>query len=246
MVYGLRRIEAIQETPLKDCGLNLLQPEDGYRFSVDSLLLVEFTRIPKDAHVLDIGTGSGVIALCIARRYPRSKVLGIEIQEGLFRLAQENVRRNRLETQVEVIHGDIARARELFSAGMFHCIVANPPYREPFSGRLCPNAQEALSRHEILLDLETLVESARYLLRPGGYFTLIYPAERSAVLFYALVGSRLQPKRVRFVHHRPGQDSRLVLVEAIKDARPGLRIMPPLFLNKASRDLSLTGHKKCC
>lgn len=220
-------------THLKEFGLDILQPRDGYRFSMDSLLLVDFVTLRPWTKVLDIGTGCGVIALCLARRFENVELAGIEIQSSLFRLAMENVLRNGLEARIRIVNGDIRDCGEIFSAGSFHAVVSNPPYRSPDSGRLCPNAQEALSRHEIMLDLNLLLESVRYLLCPGGHFFIIYPADRAAMLLANLGHFRLEPKVIRFVHPRPGSEARMCLVDAVKDARPGgLRVRPPLYVNE--------------
>ncbi|OCC15153.1 tRNA (adenine37-N(6))-methyltransferase TrmN6 [Dissulfuribacter thermophilus] len=224
-------MEKFSDTYLRDFQLNILQPREGYRFSVDSILLTNFVRAPKEGRLLDIGTGCGVIALCLARLYPNLKIVGIEIQRQLYEIARENVKRNDLSHQVEIIHGDITKAREIFEAGSFQVIVTNPPYRDPLTGRLCPIAQEALSRHEILLDLNSLVKAIRYLLCPGGHIFMIYPADRAGILLHELVEARLEPKRIRNVHPGPNDEARMFLVDAIKDARKGgLRVLPPLFI----------------
>ena len=222
---------ACQNTYLEEFGLNILQPCDGYRFSVDSLLLVDFVNLRPGSKVLDIGTGCGVISLCLARKFASVSITGIEIQASLFELAKENVLRNDLTHRVHIINGDIRDAEGLFSPGEFDVVVTNPPYRPPDTGRLCPNAQEALSRHEILLDLNVLLNGVRYVLRPGGRFFCIYPADRAATLIGSSAQARLEPKAIQFIHPKQGSEARMFLMEAVKDARPGgLRVRPPLYV----------------
>ncbi len=218
-------------TMLKAFDLALLQPVDGYRFSVDSLLLVDFVRVPKDSKILDIGTGCGVISLCLARRQESASFVAIEIQESLFLLARENVKNNRLGDRVSVIKGDINDAYDKFNAGEFNVVVSNPPYRTPDSGRLCPHSQEALARHEIFLELPSLLKAVRFVLCPGGLFFLIYPSERLGILIHGLSENGLEPKRLQFIHPNSARQARMVMVEAVKDGKKGgLRVMPPLFL----------------
>ena len=219
------------DTPLRDFGLRLLQPREGYRFSVDSLLLVDFMVPKRGARVLDIGAGCGVIGLCILKRFSKAHVTFIEIQDQLFELLVENIKKNGLEECAKAIQGDFTDFRRLFPPGQFDLVVSNPPYRTPESGRLCIEAQEALSRHEITLGLETLLRGVRHVLRPGGHFYIIYPADRGGVLMAQLIGHGLEPKRFQPVYPKPGKEARMCMVDCVKDGRPGgLHILPPIYV----------------
>ncbi len=221
----------VSATSLKDYGLELLQPEDGYRFSVDSLLLVEFMSPKKGAKLLDIGAGCGVIGLCALRRFPTVHATFIELQKGLFQLLVTNIEKNGMKAHARAIHGDFSAFRVLFPAGQFDVCVSNPPYRTPESGRLCLDAQEALSRHEITLGLETLLGGVRHVLKPGGHFYIIYPADRAGRLIAQLVGNGLEPKRLQLVYPRPGREARMCMVDCVRDGRPGgLHILPPIYI----------------
>lgn len=214
-----------------DHGIRLIQPEKGYRFSVDALLLAEFARIRQGERVLDLGTGCGVIALLIARRHPTAVVTAIELQPELAALARENVHRNGLEDRVEIIEGDLNKSRSFLKAGHYGAVVSNPPYRSPASGRLCVEPTEARARHEILTDLDRVLETGRHALRPGGRIFLVYSADRSVRLLSGMRRLRLEPKRLRFVHARPNCRASLVLVEGVKDAGEELHVLPPLILH---------------
>ncbi len=127
----------------------LLQPEEGYRYSIDSLLLADFANPKPRDKVLDIGAGCGVIAILLAKRCNSISVVAIELQEDLSRMAEENVRRHGVDDRVEVVCGDVTQFRSLFPAGSFDYVVSNPPFRSASSGRICPNPQEAVARHKI-------------------------------------------------------------------------------------------------
>ena len=218
-------------TELRSYGLKLLQPRDGYRFSVDALLLSDFSRVKKGSRVCDLGAGTGVISLIIAKREPCCQMHAVEIQDSLFKCLQENIFINHVEN-VTPHELDIKKVKEKLSAGSFDHVLSNPPFRPPGSGRLCINSQEALSRHEILITLSGIIDASRWLLRPGGRFSLVYPAERLAYLMRLMSEKGLEPKRLRCVYPKTGQKARLVLVEGVKDAGVELRIEPPLFLNE--------------
>ncbi len=218
-------------TCLRDYGLKILQPREGYRFSVDSLLLAEFAKLKKRAKVVELGAGCGVISMILAKRYPESSITAVEIQEGLYRLLEANIQLNLLRN-IQPLFMDMKKLPDLMNAGAFHHVIANPPFRRPESGRLCLDSQEALSRHEILINLEELLDVTRFLLKPGGRCTLIYPAERISELIFKLCQRRLEPKRFQFVHPDMKNKARLVLVEGVKDAGSEAKIEAPLFMNQ--------------
>ncbi|NDY42467.1 tRNA1(Val) (adenine(37)-N6)-methyltransferase [Dissulfurirhabdus thermomarina] len=226
----------LTEDHLAADGLRLLQPRRGYRFSLDALLLADFARLRPGDRVADLGTGCGVVALVLARRHPRITVTAVEIQPRLAALARENARRNGLDRRVSVVEADMAGLPAEVPAGTFDHVVANPPFRPPGAGRLCPDPEEAQARHEIRVDLGGLVAAARRLLRPGGRLTLVYAAERAVDLLTALRGARIEPKRLRWVHPGPGAPARLLLVEACRDAGVELAVLPPLVLSPPEND----------
>ena len=216
---------------LEDMGLDISQPDTGYRFSVDSLLLADFCNPPRRASVLDLGTGCGVIALVIARKFLDTEITAVEIQKELVELARQNVIRNRLTDRIRIIQGDLNRTGDFIKAQSMDYVVSNPPYRPPVSGRISMNSMEALARHEILTDIDRVTQAARYALRPGGRFSVIFPAERVAGLIASLISNRLEPKRMRMVHPSPERRARMCMVEACRDAGRELHVMPPLFIN---------------
>jgi tRNA1Val (adenine37-N6)-methyltransferase len=219
---------------VEDMGLDISQPQEGYRFSVDSLLLADFCRLSPGSRVLDLGTGCGVIALVLARKFPDAEITAVEIQEKLVELAVRNILQNEMDNRISVIHGDINSIGNFLKAQSMDHVVSNPPYRPPVSGRICANSMEAVARHEILTDIDRVIEAARYALRPGGRFSVIFPAERIAGLLASLVDNRLEPKRMRMVHPAPDRKARMCMVEACRDSGRELHILPPLFLNFSS------------
>jgi tRNA1Val (adenine37-N6)-methyltransferase len=221
----------VTESCLRDYGIKILQPRYGYRFSVDSLLLADFIRLRKYDHILDIGTGCGVIAMVLAKKHSNVKIVALEIQKDLARIAEKNIHLNHMDGQIAVDELDLNRIPEIFSSGSFDHVVANPPYRSPVSGRLCKNSQEALARHEILTDLNQILSAVRYALHPGGRVSLIYPAGRAAKLLASMHELSLEPKRFRTIHPELNLPAKLILVEGCKDAREELKVLPPIFLN---------------
>lgn len=210
--------------------IKLYQNKKGYRFSVDALLLYSFVNVKNAGNIIDLGAGSGVIGLLLAKKYTGSKVLLLELQESLFRLAERNIDINNLQENVHAILSDINDIRQVLAPQSYDIIVCNPPFRKPESGRISAGEEKAIARHEMRLKLADLADAASYLLKPRGRFFMIFHPERILEVADTLRLKRLEPKRIRFVHNDAGAESRIVMIEAVKGGRPGLKIDNPLYI----------------
>jgi tRNA1Val (adenine37-N6)-methyltransferase len=210
--------------------IKVYQNRDGYRFSVDALLLYSFVTMKHAKDIVDLGAGSGIIGLLLARKYTEARVALVELQESLSRLAERNVELNRLKERVEVISTDIKHVRTLFQTMSFDLAVSNPPYRKPATGRISVGEEKAVARHELRIKFSDLAESVSWLLRARGRFFMIYHPERILEAMDTLRLNRLEPKRVRFVHNDRGSGSKIVLIEAVKEGKAGIKIEKPLFI----------------
>ena len=215
---------------LRLAGLKIIQADAGYRFSLDPVLLCAFARIPRGARVVDLGTGSGVIPLLLARQGVAATLLGIEIQQELAERAERNVLLNDLQEQVTILRGDLRQPQPQLPPQAFDVVLANPPYRQPGTGRVAPAAERAAARHELAGGLDDFLAAAGRLLRDGGRVYLVFLAERLAELLEAMRQRQLEPKRLRCVHSRSGDPARMVLVEGRKRGGCGLLIDPPLYI----------------
>jgi tRNA1Val (adenine37-N6)-methyltransferase len=220
--------------------VKVYQNRQGYRFSVDAVLLYAFVNMKYVRHVADLGTGSGIIGLLLARKYPSARVTLVELQESLYRLVVENIQINGLEGRVQAVLADIRHMREKFEQMSCDLVVSNPPFRKPTTGRLSVGPERAIARHELALKFRDLAGAASHLLKVKGRFFMIYHPERLSEVFEMLRESRLEPKRIRFVHNNAGAESKIVLIEAVKEAKPGVKIERPLFIYH--EDGSYTGE----
>jgi len=210
--------------------VKLYQRKDGYRFSVDALLLYSFVNVRHVKAAVDLGAGSGVIGLLLARKYIAARILLVELQPSLYRLTERNISLNGLGERVSAVMMDVAHLHEKCPAMSYDIAVSNPPFRKPTSGRLSRGEERAVARHELRLRLPELAKSASYLLRARGRFFMIYHPERVVEVFDSLRAEGLEPKRIRFVHNNVDSVSKMVLVEAVKDGRTGLKTERPLIL----------------
>lgn len=217
-------------------GLTLHQSTHGYRFALEAFLLADFVPAPASDPLIDLGTGCGVVALLLARRFPRLCCVGLEIQRSLVVLARQNVVCNGLEHHIGIVQGDMRQVSSLFPAGLFGTVVCNPPYRAVGHGRLNPHPEKAIARHELAVTLSQLVQAARHLLRRRGLLVMVYHPARLPELFVQLEAAHLRPRRMRLVHATQHAPASIVLVEAIRDGRDALTVLPPLWVYEASGD----------
>ena len=223
--------------------LKLLQKKRGYRYSVDALLLASFALpLASSGTLLDMGAGSGVIALILAQRGTPSRVVAVELQPVLAEMARRNAELNRTEPRVEVIEADAVRLHERLPGLKFDLIVSNPPFRPRGSGRASLHPEKALARHELGMDLPSWLREAVRLLAPGGSLCLVYPVDQEDRLLREALAAGLHPVRKQYAVDRPGGSRKLLLVEL--RARPGrLRVLPELAIETEEGKFSLDGYR---
>jgi tRNA1Val (adenine37-N6)-methyltransferase len=210
--------------------IKLFQAKDGYRFSVDALLLENFITAKRLEKGVELGAGSGIVSILLARRMKDTKIYAVEIQKSLSERARRNVGLNRLDDRIEIMSKDMKGLRKDFSTNELDFVFSNPPFRKPKTGRLSVYEERAVARHEIEITLSDLIQTASYLLKHSGKFHLIYHPFRLAELISLLRKARLEPKRMRFVHSRAGEEAKMVLIEAVKGSGIWLKIDPPMYI----------------
>ncbi|MFH1137985.1 MAG: methyltransferase [Pseudomonadota bacterium] len=210
--------------------VSLVQPRRGYRFSLDALLLADFAAARPGTTVVDLGAGVGVVSLALARRLGRGRIFAVEIQARPAWCARENFRAAAAGPDLLVLEMDWNDLQPRDLGGPVDFVVANPPFRALGMGRVNPNEEEAAARHEFKGGLKTAIKTAAGILAPKGRMAVIYPAARLAGLIHELKNARLEPKKLRLIHGRPGDPARLALVEARKNGREELTVFPPLFV----------------
>jgi tRNA1Val (adenine37-N6)-methyltransferase len=215
--------------------IRVIQPREGYRFSVDSILLARFVSARRRDRVLDLGAGTGVISLAIAALHQPREIVAIEIQPDLVVLIRRSVRSNSLPS----IHAIAADLRDIADPGVapqsFDIVVANPPYRASKAGRVSPHEPRRIARSETSATLHDFVAAASRYTRRGGKVVFVFAADRSAELISMLRERSLEPKRIRFVHPYSNAPATAILIETRKNGGVEVAIEPPLILYDSPR-----------
>ena len=210
--------------------LQILQKKKGYRYTIDSVLLAHFVEPKKGERILELGAGSCVISLLLAFQNPGVRVTGLELQTELADMAGRSISMNGLEGRVHILQGDVRNAAELLEARSQDVVVFNPPYRKMGSGKLNPGREKALARHEIAGSIADFLRAASYALETGGRVCLIYPCSRMVEAIHRMRVEKMEPKRLRMVHSRPGSRGDFILVEGMKGGGEELSVLSPLFV----------------
>lgn len=210
--------------------LRILQKERGYRFSIDSLLLAHFVQVKKGDSVADLGTGGGIILLLLSHRSICERMAGVEIQEELADMARRSIKINGLEKGIEVLSGDIRQIKTFLEPQAFDVVIFNPPYRKLNSGRINPDQEKAVARHEIKGTLGDFLLAAKHIVKESGCVYIIYPATRMAELFFRMRDCDIEPRRLRMVHSGRSSRAEFVLMEGKRGGGEELKVSEPLFI----------------
>ncbi|HVH73811.1 MAG TPA: methyltransferase [Stellaceae bacterium] len=229
--------EAVSEDRLLGGRLRLKQPEAGYRVAIDPVFLAASVPAEEGHTVLDIGCGTGAAMLCLAARLPQCRVVGLEMQRELVRLAGDNVILNDMTARASVMIGDLLRPPPRLSPGSFDHVMANPPYLE--RGRATPPADPARAGANIEgeADLGAWVRFALAMARSKGTVTLIHRADRIDALLAEFAG-RAGEIVVFPLWPGKGKPANRILVRARKDTAAPARLAAGLVLHEADGRLT--------
>ena len=201
-------------------GITVEIPAGVFPLSTDSMALAHFARLPRNARVLDLGSGCGTLGLLLCACDTGCQVTGVELDPAAHAAAGDNITRNGLSSRMESICMDLRRIPETFSPGGFSVCVSNPPYFSGgFESRTLPEA-----RQEITCSLEDLMRAAGWTLKFGGDFFLVHKPDRLAQIIALAAERQLAAKRLLLLRHREDGPITLILLQLRKGAKPGLTI----------------------
>lgn len=214
-------------------GCFLIQKPGTFCLGTDSVLLADFAAPRRRDRAVDLGCGNGAIAILMAAHQPRLQVDAVELQPDMADMARRSVQYDGLADRVRVHTCDMRTAWQTLGRNLASLVVCNPPYGG--QGRTLPsiNAPERIARHESDLTPQDVARAAASLLKFGGRFCVVYPAQRAFEMLQAMHACGLAPKRLRTVHSLPHKPPKILLIEAIRGGGTGLHWQPPLILYSA-------------
>lgn len=211
-------------------GFYVIQNQNKFCFGMDAVLLSGFARIRKGDHVLDMGTGTGIIPILLKSKTKGEHFTGLEIQEECADMATRSVQYNGLESAVDIVCGDIKEAAGIFGAASFDVVTSNPPYMIGAHGLQNLYMAKAIARHEVLCTLEDVVSQASKVLKDRGRFFMVHRPFRLAEIFSVLTRYKLEPKRMQLVYPYIDREPNMVLIEALKGGNSRITVEKPLIV----------------
>ncbi|MEG2701407.1 MAG: tRNA1(Val) (adenine(37)-N6)-methyltransferase [Clostridia bacterium] len=214
-------------------GLRVLQNPSAFCFGMDAVLLADFVRLRPRDRVVDFGTGTGILPLLLSHKEPTATFDALEIQSDMADMAVRSGRMNGLEARVRVHEADLRNAAELLGRLSMSAAVCNPPYGKQGGCIESETKGVLIARHETNCDIEDIAQACAAVLRHHGRLAMVFPAQRMLELCDALRKARLEPKRMRMVCSKRDRPPYILLVEAVKNAKPALLWEPPLVVYHA-------------
>ncbi|QPS70714.1 tRNA1(Val) (adenine(37)-N6)-methyltransferase [Lactococcus garvieae] len=212
--------------------VQIIQSRDVFSFSIDAILLARFPRLPKQGNIVDMCAGNGAIGL-FASSMTKSQIIEIELQERLAQMAKRSIKLNRLDEQMTVINDNLNKALDYINTSSVDLIFCNPPYfKLDEESHINENHHYTLARHELATNLDEIFETSKRLLKTNGHLAMVHRPERFFEIVDKMREHNLIPKRIQFVYPKANQAANILLIDAIKDGKPGGEIfLPPLIIH---------------
>lgn len=210
----------------------IYQNDEWFNFSLDSVLLANFVTINlRTKKIIDFATGNAPIPMLLTYK-THAKIYGVEIQKEVYDLGVKSVKENDMNKQIILINDDIKNIKQHFESDTFDVVTCNPPYfKIKDDSYMNENNIKNNARHEALLDLNDVLESTKKILKNNGIFAMVHRPERLIEIIEVMKKNNIEPKRVQFVYPKEDSNSNIILIEGIKNGKPGLKILPPLYVH---------------
>ena len=226
----ISEFERIDDLQIK--GYKVVQDIRGFCFGVDAVILEHFTKVKKDAVVVDFGCGCGIIPvlLCAKREYVK-KIYGIEIQEYIAKVAQKSVEINNLQDRVQILNIDLMDSEKVIKSASVDNVIVNPPYNGVGAGIENENKMLRIARHEINCTIFDISKAAAKLLKFSGRLSMILRPERICEAVCAMKEAGIEPKRMCMVYPKPSKAPSMFLIEGQKGRKAGVLFEEPVIIH---------------
>lgn len=226
---NIKRNERIDDLEINN--FKIIQKNDGFCYGIDSVLLSDFAKnIKNNSVVLDLGTGTGILGFLLIAKTKIKKIFGIEVQQEIADMAKRSIMMNNVDEKFEIINCNIKDLEKNLKIDSFDAIITNPPYKKMNSGKTNENEIKLISRHEVKADLSDFIKVSFKMLKDKGTLFMVHRAERLVDIMAEMRKYKMEPKRIRFVYSNETSDSKLVMIEAVKNGKSSVKIEKPLYV----------------
>lgn len=211
--------------------LKLIQDPGYFCYGIDAVILADFAHsfCSEAEHIVDLGTGNGIIPLILSHKNKGAVITGIELQEEPADMARRSCRINNLQSRINIRKGDIID-RENYSDIEAELITCNPPYFVKGGGILNSQKPKYIARHETTAVFEDFVRAAAGILKTKGHFCIVHRPSRLVDIFCLCRKYRLEPKDIRFVAPKAGEVPNIVLIHCVSGGGRELKIGKTLYV----------------
>jgi tRNA1Val (adenine37-N6)-methyltransferase len=211
-------------------GLKIIQNPEGFCFGIDAVLISNFAKVKRNAEVVELGTGTGIIPILIAGKTKAKKITAFEIQEEVAEMASRSVKLNDLEDRIQIINDDLKNVLKHIPKASKDVVISNPPYVQTNGGLVNPRDKKAISRHEVACVLEDVIRAAAGILNVGGSFYMVHRPQRLVDIVYLMRKYKLEPKEIRLVQPKVDKKPNIILVKGVRGGNPELKFLDPLVV----------------
>ena len=208
-------------------GIKIVQDSEGFKFSLDSVLLANFVTLNKSTKkIMDIGSGNGIIPILLSLKTD-AHIDGVEIQREGYLNSLESIKLNKMDN-ISVFNDDIKDFYKTLERDTYDVVVSNPPY---FMGNIHNiNEMKKIARHSLSLDYKDVIVISKKILKNNGLLSIVHRPENLMDILMFMRSNNIEPKKIRFVYPYKGKNANILLVEGAKNGKPGLKVMDPLYV----------------
>lgn len=217
--------------------LKIYQDTEMFNFSLDSVLLPNFVTLNKNiSKILDIGCGNAVIPIILSTK-TSARITGVEIQKEVADLALKSVEYNNLSDQIQIVNDDIKEYYNSVETEIFDVITCNPPYfKVNETSNFNLNDYKTIARHEVKLNIDEIMKISKKLLKNNGNIAIVHRPERLIEIIEAMKKNGIEPKKIQYVYPKINKEANILLIEGVKNGKPGVKILEPLYSHEESGD----------
>ena len=208
-------------------GIKIVQDSEGFKFSLDSVLLANFVTLNKSTKkIMDIGSGYGIIPILLSLKTD-AHIDGVEIQRECYLNSLESIKLNKMDN-ISIFNDDIKDFYKTLESDTYDVVVSNPPY---FMGNIHNiNEMKKIARHSLSLDYKDVIVISKKILKNNGLLSIVHRPENLMDILMFMRSNNIEPKKIRFVYPYKGKNANILLVEGAKNGKPGLKVMDPLYV----------------